>query len=196
MLDTALLACPGCTAGSPVVFVAGLYVGGVITLYSLMHPYAKRMGHLWGLPRYRFTDLVSLLMLLIWPVLLGRLAAMHHSLDRVILCTLGLIACACFLWLRGLWILQELQVTSFAARTTFLGILVPGIIVIGVIVGYGLVSSLAMVTYWGPIAVIFALGQLMICLAVALPLAALAAWALSKMLQQSATPPTPANHPG
>ena len=198
MSGVTLFACAGCALRSPIWFALGLYIGGVLMLSCLLLPYTSRMKQLWGLPRYRITDLCSLAMLMIWPIALGRIGLASYSLERVVICTLGLIACIGFLWFRGLWILQQLKIESFFRRTGFLAIVLPGILLVGSVVGYGITSSFVLLFGMRSFVegvIMAAIQFAMVSLGIGTILTFLALTGLRHTLQQPTIPPTPASRP-
>ncbi len=133
-----LFACLGCTLKSPGFLVACLVMGAPVVVFFVMQPFGlNRLRRVWGLPQFDVSDLLSLSFLLVWPALLARGYVHDHGHRWIILWFCAFAACTSFLWLRGLWILQQRSVTSFVKRTLFLSALLPLAIFAGFVVGYG-----------------------------------------------------------
>ncbi len=150
--NQAMLACAGCALQSPFILVTAGIFGGWAPLVFVLLPYRlkSRLERLWGLPRFRLSDFISLSLLFIWPLTIARIGRDDHSLTWIMTCFSFLAICIGFLWIRGLWILQQLDVSSFFKRTLFLGILLPGMVVFAFVVGCWMYTALAFLS-WGAI---------------------------------------------
>jgi hypothetical protein len=140
-----MFACASCAFGSPqgLVFLSAILGGW--SAYFVFRPFAlvERMPRGWGVPQFGTADFVSLFLLLTWPSMLARFGR-DHDLGHLAVCFGLFAACVGYLWLRGLWILQQMQVKSFVRRTLFLSVLVPGAIVFSLLVGLSIVATLLM----------------------------------------------------
>jgi hypothetical protein len=125
--------------------IAGIF-GGWAPFVFVFRPYrlAKRMPRLWGIPRFGLTDLALLSLMLAGPLAIARLGRDDHGLVWMAVCFTLLAACVVFLWLRGLWILQQLGITRFAKRALFFVLIVPGAVLLAFLVGHWLLVALAL----------------------------------------------------
>ncbi len=163
-----MLACGGCVANAMVssltsdwrlIIGASGILGGWAAFALVLRPcnLAGHMQSLWGIPRFRLTDFVSLSFLLAWPLLIIR-QANESAISNVyvsepdpmgpqLACWLALLGCLSFLWLRGLWILQKYKVESFARRTLFLAGILPLLIVFALVMGSWIFVASIMLAY-------------------------------------------------
>jgi len=100
------------------------------------------MARVWGIPRFTLADLVSLWLLMLWPLGIARSGSGDHGTVWVAVCFGIFAVCVGFLWMRGLWILQQFDVHRFSKRTLFLAVLLPAIILFGFVVGEWMFSLL------------------------------------------------------
>jgi hypothetical protein len=131
-----MFACLSCAFGSPQGLISVSAILGGWSAYVAFRPVAllERMPRCWGIPQFGVADFVSLFLMLTWPSMLARIGR-EHDIGYLAVCFGLFAACVVYLWLRGLWILQQMQVKSFVRRTLFLSILVPGAIVFSLLVG-------------------------------------------------------------
>ena len=138
-----MFACLGCAFGSPQGLIFASAILGGWSAYVAFRPVAllERMPRCWGIPQFGVADFVSLFLLLTWPSMLARIGR-EHDIGYLAVCFGLFAACVVYLWLRGLWILQQMQVKSFVRRTLFLSILVPGAIVFSLLVGLMMMAAI------------------------------------------------------
>lgn len=133
-----LFACFGCSFNSASFFVVCMWLGSPLLMYFLLKPYGlAQLKKVWGLPRFQIPDLISLTCLLAWPTGLARLFGGKHDAIWLLKWFSVFALITGFIWLRGLWILQQREVESFAKRTIFLGLLLPAILLLGCIASSG-----------------------------------------------------------
>ncbi len=140
-------ACPACTTIALVPSFLSFCIGGVLISYCLLKPHVKKISTIWGWPSLNTASNISLLLLSFWPGLFCWIGSQNHSALRVMLCTTGLVSCTIYLWLRGCWLLQQCHIASLFRQVLFLGILGPGILIVGTIVGQGIVGSVLFAMY-------------------------------------------------
>jgi len=132
-----MLACISCGLGFPLLIGTAGVFGGWAAVGVILRPYrfAERMPSVWGVPRFHISDFVSLFLLMMWPAFFMRIGRDSQDIKRVLFIGLIFAVCVLFLWLRGLWILQQCNVTAFFKRTLFLAALVPGVIILSFVIG-------------------------------------------------------------
>ena len=133
----------GWSLGSPQGLISVSAILGGWSAYLVFRPFAllERMPRCCGIPQFGVADFVSLFLLLTWPSMLARIGR-EHDIGYLAVCFGLFAACVVYLWLRGLWILQQMQVKSFVRRTLFLSILVPGAIVFSLLVGLMMMAAI------------------------------------------------------
>lgn len=153
MCVPALFACPACAMDTRFALVLSFCIGGILVSYCLLRPFLANVSKTWGWPRLNVARCASLPVILFWPALFCWLSSQSHTTVRVTICTAGLVLCAVYLWLRGSWLLQQLHVASWFRQVLFLGILGPGLLIAGVIVGNGIVVLLLVGLVWPAMAI-------------------------------------------
>jgi len=123
-----MIACAYCSFGTiPQMIVAGSIFGGWAAQVFVLSPLqlSRRMKQVWGFPRFQISDFISLSILMIVPLLVIKHG--QQELELFYLGTVGtlLLMAVVYVWLRGLWILQQLDVNHFLKRTLFISILWP-----------------------------------------------------------------------
>lgn len=144
-----MLACAFCALGSPGSIAAAGIMGGWASAVFVLGPYGlpERIKHTWGVPRFRITDFLSLFLLLLAPLLLARHARNEYEFAYIATCFFVFALCIGFIWLRGLWVLQQCQVGSMVRRTLFLGVLLPATVLFGIVVGHWIFSLLIFLVF-------------------------------------------------
>ena len=113
-----MLACAACFFDSPGVI-------STLALFGCWAPWAyiwrplrlvDRMDRVWGIPKFQISDFISLMLMLMWPILLVKVVRDSHPPQQIIVCFTVFSCCIAWLWLRGLWVLQQFQIRSFARR--------------------------------------------------------------------------------
>jgi hypothetical protein len=150
-----MLACAFCVLTVQGLIFMSAILGGW-SAYLVFRPFAlrERMARLWGVPQFGTADFASLFLLLTWPSMLARIGR-EHSFAHLAVCFGLFAACTGYLWLRGLWILQQVQVKSLVKRTLFLSVLVPGAIVFSLLVGLTVLVTMVMLLHGEPVVLIF-----------------------------------------
>ena len=148
-----LFACPACAMETPFALFLSFCIGGVLVSYLFLKPYVARVSMIWGWPRPNVARYVSLLPILVWPSLICWLGLKSHAIPRVAMCTIGLILCVLYLWLRGCWLLQQCDVVAWFRQVFFLSILGPAMLIVGFIVGHGIVVLLLVGLAWPSMAI-------------------------------------------
>jgi hypothetical protein len=143
-----LFACPLCTLDTPEACFLSLALGGVLVSHWLLRPLVSRVARRWGWPRPSLACWASLLPILAWPAVFCWIGLQSHGVPLVAACTAGLVACALYLWLRGVWLLEQCHVASRTGQFLFLGFLGPGMLVAGGLVGRGIVGLLWLGVLW------------------------------------------------
>jgi hypothetical protein len=143
-----LLGCPMCAMGAPPAVFLSVWLGGVLVSFVLLRPIVATVATRWGWPRMNVARYISLTPIFVCLSLLCWIGLQNHSLSRVIVCTVGLVLCALYLWMRGCWLLQQCDVTGWFQQFLFLGILGPGMLIVGAIVGHGIVGLLLLGLAW------------------------------------------------
>lgn len=158
MYSPVLFACPMCAMQTPFVFFLSIWIGGVLISYLSLRPWAARISKVWGWPRLIAVRWISLLFLLAWPCLfcwVGLLS--NHTISRVAICTVGLVLCDIYAWLRCSWLLEQCCVVRWFRQFLFLSILWPGLLIVGTILGNAAVGLVFLSISWPSMAVSFAL---------------------------------------
>jgi hypothetical protein len=151
----ALFACPLCLMQTPFALFLSLSIGGPFISYCFLRPFVVRVSRIWGWPHLNKALCVSALPLLVWPCLFCWVGLQTHTISRVICCTGGLVLCAVYLWLRGCWLLEQCHIVRWFSQILFLGVLGPGLLVVGTIVGQGVVGLIVLAFLWPSMAIQF-----------------------------------------
>lgn len=147
MFASPLLACPLCALSSRAFIVLSILVGVVPVARRLLRPYTRGI-RTWGWPRVTLASVFGLVALLVWLVPLWWLGRQHETVWYVAGVLAGIGVLTVYLWWRGCWLLQSHDVQSAGGRLLFFGWVVPGLFLLGMATGYGVVGALWLGLLW------------------------------------------------
>lgn len=101
------------------------WLGGPVAFCIFLAPYVMKIKPLWGIPRFYNSDFLSLAILLAAPLGLVARAPANLPRTQILIVAWGLVFCLTFLWIRLLWLLQQLDVHQAMRRITFTAAIFP-----------------------------------------------------------------------
>jgi len=144
-----MIACAYCVVASPISIAAAGVLGGWAAFFVILRPcrLTNRMSAVWGIPRMRVSDFVSLGLLFLWPLAFAGIGRRDHCPAWIATCAGIFAATLGYVWFRGLWILQQLGIHSFGRRTLLLAVLLPATAAFSFIVGHWLFAWAVFATF-------------------------------------------------
>ena len=127
-----IVACSLCGLLAPQLASASIAVGGFVALSIVLQPLRRLLSPtMYGIHWPKLADVNSLLVLFVFPALLMLLALTEYEPIRVFPLSFVFFTLIVYVWLRSLWILDRLLISTGGKRFLFTAIVLPCILLTG-----------------------------------------------------------------